>query len=315
MSYNSDGAQSSFYAQSGSSYWPTDNVAVSNGFPADTIPFFTSSGSSLARCFVPIPLPWPFKTAFIDSVAQGLVYFTDDTLGSIWLTQQGLYKYLVLNDTITSDTIIHNFKAEADTGNFGRFERINDALLSGKFEDAEDANDSITDTETPTVALKTVNSILIDAFIDEIEFEDMDSVDIDTLISIAEQCPYYYGNAVYISRLILSLIDTMEYVNECELPDNGQSQRIAFHSETDNNEINNFSVYPNPANDLINVLNPNGSTALIEIYNYLGKKIITQKLSNINNIISLKGLSNGLYIYMITDNNKTVKSDKLIIQK
>ena len=136
----------------------------------------------------------------------------------------------------------------------------------------------------------------------------------DTLINCAQQCPYYYGNAVYQARLLLSFFDTTQYYNECELPVYQDGQKV--NPNTIENTLKNyFNVYPNPANEMITVENLTGNSAIIEIYNYLGTKICSYKINKSVNFISLKELACGLYIYRISQNNNTIKSDKLIVIK
>jgi len=55
--------------------------------------------------------------------------------------------------------------------------------------------------------------------------------------------------------------------------------------------------------------------AVIEIFNYLGAKIISQELKDYSNMVSIKELNSGLYLYRITIKDEVIKTDKLIVTK
>lgn len=79
---------------------------------------------------------------------------------------------------------------------------------------------------------------------------------------------------------------------------------------------NNISIYPNPANDIISleINNSNNKDLTLDIYNILGKKVRTEKISNNQNQINVKDLNNGTYILEIKTNEWT-KINKLIINR
>ena len=82
------------------------------------------------------------------------------------------------------------------------------------------------------------------------------------------------------------------------------------------NTGNNITVSPNPASDHIIVMENLHSSATLAIYDITGRKISEQKLDNGSNTIDVKSLTNGIYIYTVVgENNNSVKTGKLIIQK
>lgn len=318
-SYNSNGSFSRFYAKYSSSYWPSQNIleCPSGLSTCDTIPLWLTSGNSNAHCTNPIFKKWAIDTLQLDSIANGEIFITDDTLGSIWLVQQGLYKHLILNDTVRTDTIIQQFQDESDTADIGHFEIINGKLADGDYIKAADILDEISGTQTPVRYLKTTYTILIDALqsrsenADELNFN---SEQIDTLRSIAEQCPYYYGDAVYMARMLLCSIDTTEYINTCEIPEYQNGQKIK-HDKQLENFVNSFAVYPNPAMDMITIINSSNEPAILEIYNYLGKKLSSSSINMPVNQLNVKELSSGIYIYRIVNSKGVCDTDRLMILK
>lgn len=78
----------------------------------------------------------------------------------------------------------------------------------------------------------------------------------------------------------------------------------------------NIIIYPNPARNHINVTisNSNYHGLDIFIYDSLGKLQKTTRLPSYNSTISVSDLNSGIYILKISDNNKVLKIDRLIIE-
>ena len=66
------------------------------------------------------------------------------------------------------------------------------------------------------------------------------------------------------------------------------------------------SVYPNPANDVINIdlkaISLENTT--IEMYDAIGKLVMNQKLSSVNSVVSIADLSKGIYTIRIIANGQ-----------
>jgi hypothetical protein len=86
-----------------------------------------------------------------------------------------------------------------------------------------------------------------------------------------------------------------------------------------NEEKFNFNLYPNPNNGnmLLDYSIHQGETGIIKIYDLTGKLIGSYTLNvNANQLkINNNDLNNGIYMYAIIVNGKTVKTDKLVIIK
>jgi len=72
--------------------------------------------------------------------------------------------------------------------------------------------------------------------------------------------------------------------------------------------IGSVDVYPNPANDILNVSTNN--QGVIEIYSSEGKLISTTSYSGPNTVVNVEELSIGNYIAVVRDNNGTVQLSK-----
>jgi len=73
----------------------------------------------------------------------------------------------------------------------------------------------------------------------------------------------------------------------------------------------NVSVYPNPSSSDWNFRTPNTVIKSVEVFNLLGKRVVSQRNNSTNIVISTQGLTNGIYIARITTEQGT-KSVKLI---
>ena len=81
-------------------------------------------------------------------------------------------------------------------------------------------------------------------------------------------------------------------------------------ASVDNIFSSQVSIYPNPANSILNI-SSNIDITELQVYNLLGKQVLSR--SNLkNNKIDVSSLSKGVYMLKIT-NGKSVASKKLII--
>lgn len=96
------------------------------------------------------------------------------------------------------------------------------------------------------------------------------------------------------------------------------------NSNNDNNkELNNFSLYPNPASNFVNLSfqNENYGFYKVTITNSYGDYIGTlfegylNQLSNKNLVYDTQNLTNGMYILNIEKDKNIIKSEKLVIIK
>lgn len=82
-------------------------------------------------------------------------------------------------------------------------------------------------------------------------------------------------------------------------------------SETDNK--NSFTLFPNPASDLINIQFSDNEAHTISVLNSLGEKIHSV-VSSQYSILNTQYFSNGIYTISISGNNKSSFTKKIIVQ-
>jgi hypothetical protein len=75
--------------------------------------------------------------------------------------------------------------------------------------------------------------------------------------------------------------------------------------------ISGLKVYPNPAKNVLNITSDNFETKNVEIYNVLGAKVLTTKVTNTP--VNIASLTKGVYVVKVTENGKTA-TRKLVIE-
>ncbi|MGB4095456.1 MAG: T9SS type A sorting domain-containing protein, partial [Bacteroidales bacterium] len=81
-----------------------------------------------------------------------------------------------------------------------------------------------------------------------------------------------------------------------------------------------ISIYPNPANDYVNVniISPVSTNAIINISNILGQQVYSEsinvKAGNTNIHIDVNNLPAGMYMFSLLADGNLLKTQKIIIE-
>ena len=83
---------------------------------------------------------------------------------------------------------------------------------------------------------------------------------------------------------------------------------------------NNLSVnlYPNPASKELNVSLRNLNSfenVKVEMFNVLGKKMLSKEISSTNTSINISELNNGIYMLRIINNNGELLLNKKVLKQ
>lgn len=85
-----------------------------------------------------------------------------------------------------------------------------------------------------------------------------------------------------------------------------------INGEKASNNLKNILVYPNPANEEINIVNEFKKSIIFEIYDINGKFIYSEMLNNYISKINISSFSSGTYIYKCYSNISELESGMFI---
>lgn len=150
----------------------------------------------------------------------------------------------------------------------------------------------------------TSNAITIPGFYDNIN---ADKIIFD--LSIAENNSKIYKN-VYANLCV-----------PCRDFQNGQTESIKPNTKLANSEVEDFNekikIYPNPASSYINIDFANdeiiNNIKEIEILDVNGRKVLSENIKSINNIIYTNNIANGIYIINVIDKENFKLFNKKIV--
>jgi len=132
------------------------------------------------------------------------------------------------------------------------------------------------------------------------------------LITIAQECPFYDGIAVYMARTGLSNLGLPIISNDCERTPPKQRSTLRLS----NSESKSFKLYPNPAGQSFSIEYQVdlGENIEIELHDVLGKKVFAVRLGEgLSHLIQLDNMQQGLYLYRLIKEDVILESGKVII--
>lgn len=124
-------------------------------------------------------------------------------------------------------------------------------------------------------------------------------------------------NVVFVKEMEIVLnagVNTLKFHNPGNWAPNIDKFRLELKAETlsiDENNLNNFSVYPNPSSQSWMVKNTNNKILIIQVFNLLGKKVISSSPNAADATIDGTSLGAGIYFAQIKT-DKGTSSLKLI---
>lgn len=76
--------------------------------------------------------------------------------------------------------------------------------------------------------------------------------------------------------------------------------------------ITDFSIFPNPTSDILNLVNESKKHANMQLLDASGRSILSQTLSPGNNAIDLTSLNRGVYFIRIIDGNRVISIERIV---
>jgi len=91
---------------------------------------------------------------------------------------------------------------------------------------------------------------------------------------------------------------------------------LSVTSGISNNLESKMMIYPNPANDVLNIRCANGTDSYtLELLNVIGERILVQQINGMADQVILDGISNGVYYVRVNDANGIIGVQKINIMK
>ena len=87
--------------------------------------------------------------------------------------------------------------------------------------------------------------------------------------------------------------------------------------EFSNNGDHVFNLFPNPATDNIqlNIQLTDFNDVKLNMYNLVGKEILSQKIDNPNQILNIRDFPAGVYFITLLENDQPISTQKIIFQR
>ena len=80
----------------------------------------------------------------------------------------------------------------------------------------------------------------------------------------------------------------------------------SFTLSNDEVALNDFKISPNPAKSKVTISLPNGATNVkLDVFDVLGKKVMTKSLSSLNSTFDVSKWNSGIYLIRLTSDNGT----------
>lgn len=126
------------------------------------------------------------------------------------------------------------------------------------------------------------------------------------------------GKQNSVKTMTFELIDEFGDVNDINSKVSIENVRFDMINVSDNAMLPNdctFKIYPNPASDfvILNIGKCANEECILNVYTVFGEKIMSQKIKDYSQKISLSHLKNGIYLFEIISSNSR-RTQKIIIQ-
>jgi hypothetical protein len=294
------------YTRNSNYYKPNNSSGNSNNGTAFDV---NSTATGIQRyCVSPINYG-NSQLSLFRLIAQDSIEYPIYPDESNWLGKKALQQIMNDDSTLVRDSTLKVFYDSVYSASMGLLDSALTLYYDSLNTEALALNNSITPSNNIEQGIKNMNNFTIN------EVEKFSPSELTELRNLAVQCPFEYGPAVYSAREFLAFaeLDSVEYINSCELISSGE---MRLHSD-DSPQITDFLIYPNPASDylIIAATNMDSTNSKFALYNFLGKKLLEKRISNNFETISLSDIPSGIYLCTIKTNNSIAYIQKVIIIK
>lgn len=342
-------------------YVGDNNHNLNNNYYWEILPIDdnTTTGDNCHCQFgIPAPEPPKYTEEEIEELRKEFIAVMSNTLGikpdyAVWLEKDALYKDLVNDTVVITDSELLDFKNTVAQQNIGKLQKggnvgqkhlevlldantpaplldslKNDALLK------QQEQESILPDNQLEYYGKLMNVIRLRLMIRAYDkkFQQMTEYvasnpgvnpfkilypvtpgELDTLIEIARLCPYTTGNSVYEARALVKVLTGEDYFNECEFFDQG----MVIRNEDATAPDMQMNLYPNPASNKV-VLEllyspDDNASGMVTITDALGRVVGRIQMQGTYFELDVTNLSAGTYIIQYKGDSGFTTITKLMV--
>jgi hypothetical protein len=296
--------------------------------------------TQIAACNPPPPvLPPDHDLEYDRLIAQDLINYYNYVEGARLLDMEALLSILEQDATLrASDAILSNYYNNVQNTDLARLYQIdkNMSILydldplqypiqwQAKYEEVSNLNNSLEADNVIVENQRWINNILL--YLANHNLEDMESTTIEEVKTLASQCPYIAGDAVFKARNILAPYEAnIRYddlticnnqgvykggVNEFDL----ENKSLFGESSPHALEGNLVKVYPNPNNGLLKIDYKTKEDGQLNLYDISGRciRVILLPRNTQHIVADISELARGIYTYSISINNIVINNGKLL---
>ena len=279
----------------------------------------------------------------IATLRQGILGATYTLTGEAFLTYQQTFrgqKYIqdataaILIDDNDGNITTTYAIADGITGITGELSEFNGVMQFIPESDPGAATSTGNNLTIQTVTIADFNANSEDYESELIAFLNVSLTDADGTVTFATGTNYVISNGSETTTMRTQFFDA-DYIGQV-IPTTQLSNIVGIASQFDNgtdvtpqifprdsndfeanlsassNTLTNVSIYPNPSNTgLVTIETASNEAAAVEVYNLLGKQVISQTLTN--STLNVANLSSGVYLVKVSVEGKSA-TKKLVIE-
>lgn len=225
-----------------------------------------------------------------------------------------LYNIILQNIDTQQDASLFSFMNSIKSNNTGLLLAV-DSLIhqaekkSSIINNAKQANTVIVPSNLVEQSQQEFNTLYLEYLAQN---KKLTPAQLSSMISIAQQCPSYYGISVYQARTVLFDITKQTYRNACENVSPSKSSKRMAQTIDNAEQLTSVNVFPNPANNQLFVNADDYTQVSVKLYNIMGILVADKVVVN-NNSIDISNFASGVYTYKVYNNDTELKVGKVII--
>jgi hypothetical protein len=264
------------------------------------------------------------------AIAEEQKTYTDFPEVSKWFDERTLYSELEENPSaMQSETTLENFYDEKSDESVGKLKDYNNTLAelsvapdsvtyAQKLGEAKQKNAAIPATHKYEQNEKAMNEIFLNNIATQ-GIDLFDSQQTNLIRNLAQACPYVEGKAVYLARVLYSLIEPSVIFDDESICANGGYYKKEQEEAVEDQAVKFAYITPNPANNKAQLfLNLEVQEAgKLQLTDLLGNVVLKYDIISDKTVqeINLESINSGTYFYSVQTANGFTNTGRLVVIK